>query len=119
MVGEFREHVDELYETHVKTFAREAWEHLDSLNEITSQKAKAPQVRSVLKSFDAKFRARKEQACASLDTWCDVLGGGDVNVLAFGQRILSPRSFCNKFLPLAEKRRDALAENQRAKTAAS
>ena len=97
-------------------------EKLTNMQSIRKQKAGAPQVKSVMRSFDKQFDKELHEAKENLRTWIDVLGSGDEHVLSFGKALMSPRSFHSQFQPLANARvsklRDGLKSINTEKAAA-
>ena len=65
-------------------------------------------MKTVLKSFDEQHKVEWVQALETLQDWRPLLGDGDPAVLAFGQKLLSPRSFRESFEPAASHHKENL-----------
>jgi len=111
-VLEFRHEMSTLYAKHTNDFSNQARRRLGRIDDILAAKGKAPQVKSVLKSFDDRRLFEIEQGKQDLRSWMGILGDGDPAILAYGGELLSPRTFQEWFYPCAEKHKEALLQQE-------
>ncbi|CAD7976893.1 unnamed protein product, partial [Amoebophrya sp. A25] len=111
-VLEFRDEMSRLYACHVTEFSKTARRRLARIDNLMVGKANAPQVKSVLKSFDVRRLQEIEEGKEDMLNGMALLGDGDPNVLAFGSELLSPRTFQDAFYPCAERHREALLQQE-------